>query len=257
MSEKQFYVYTHARPDGTVFYVGKGHGKRAWRFVQRNNYHSSIVSKYGKESIIVETLNCKSERHAFDLEEFMIRMYRRMGMKLANFTNGGDGVSGLVHSEESKKLMSLKQSNRNSEWRRKIGEGNKGKKRSDEFISKISAALRARPPISEETRKKLKDAWKLRGKVSDETRLKISMALKNPSEETRKKMSESRKNPSAETRAKIGAAHKGKIMSEESRRKMSEARKGRKLKPMSEETKLKLSIAAKKQWEKQKTGEKQ
>lgn len=26
---KSFYAYTHSRPDGSVFYVGKGQGRRA------------------------------------------------------------------------------------------------------------------------------------------------------------------------------------------------------------------------------------
>lgn len=89
---------------------------------------------------------------------------------------------------------------------------------------------------------------------SAETRRKISEAMsgeKNPnfgkpmSDEQRKKISESmigqkRKPLSAETRRKISESNKGKTMSAEVRRKMSEAQKG---KSLSVETRRKISEA--------------
>ena len=39
-----FYVYMHCRPDGSVFYVGKGCGKRARDFASRSQKHHEIVA---------------------------------------------------------------------------------------------------------------------------------------------------------------------------------------------------------------------
>lgn len=89
--EKSFYVYTHSRPDGSVFYVGKGSGRRAWHFTKgRNPHHKAIIKKYGVDNIVVTLYPCESEQVAFDLEKKMIA--EREG--LANKTDGGEGSSG-------------------------------------------------------------------------------------------------------------------------------------------------------------------
>lgn len=93
---KQFYVYIHKKPDGTPFYVGKGHGKRAYQFTRRTQWHQNIVAKYGKNNIIVEIINCVSESQAFDLEKVYIKQLRDAGICLVNLTDGGEGVTGLV-----------------------------------------------------------------------------------------------------------------------------------------------------------------
>jgi hypothetical protein len=62
-NQKQFYVYLHLRPtnDGvnSVFYVGKGNKRRCSLSFERNNYHTNIVKKYGKENIIIRKLPCE------------------------------------------------------------------------------------------------------------------------------------------------------------------------------------------------------
>lgn len=95
MQPATFYVYVHIRLDSNqVFYVGKGRGKRAGRRTGRNKYWKSIVEKYGFKWQIVE--RNMSEIAAFNLESALISYYRLMGFKLANLTDGGEGVSGLV-----------------------------------------------------------------------------------------------------------------------------------------------------------------
>jgi len=104
---------------------------------------------------------------------------------------------------------------KNTEWRRKIGEWNKGKKISEEQKIKLSKIHKGRI-MSEEWRKKLSESH--RGK-------------KHPmSEETRRKIRESNtgKHPSEETRRKLSKAQRGRITSEETRKKLSEAIKGEK-----------------------------
>lgn len=89
-SAKSFYAYTHSRPDGRVFYVGKGCGRRAYKLkAGRNPYHRRVVEKYGAENIIVEVYPCVSEEAAFELEKVLIAKYSA----LTNLTEGGEGGS--------------------------------------------------------------------------------------------------------------------------------------------------------------------
>ena len=98
-------VYRHIRLDkNTPFYVGKGTKKRAnWRH-QRNVYWHNIVEKHG---YIVEIIKeCLTEERAFEKEKEFIALYKKYGWCEANFTDGGEGASGRVLSEESKLKMS-------------------------------------------------------------------------------------------------------------------------------------------------------
>lgn len=99
VSKKSFYAYTHSRPDGSVFYVGKGFGRRAWNFTHgRNPYHRSIIKKHGAENIIVTVFPCESEEAAFELERKMIAEHP----DLANMTEGGEGASGRPISDKTR-----------------------------------------------------------------------------------------------------------------------------------------------------------
>ena len=100
---KSFYAYTHSRPDGSVFYVGKGFARRGWWFKQgRNPYHRSIIEKYGAENITVTIHQCVSEEAAFELEKVLITKYRALGVRLANQTAGGEGSSGRPISDKTR-----------------------------------------------------------------------------------------------------------------------------------------------------------
>jgi hypothetical protein len=106
MAEKiipqDFYVYLHRKATtGEVAYVGKGQGKRAWSTV-RNRYWHRVVKKHG---LIVEIVqDGLQEWFAFELEANLIALYGREN--LCNMTDGGEGVSGYVHSDENLKKIS-------------------------------------------------------------------------------------------------------------------------------------------------------
>jgi hypothetical protein len=101
-----FGVYTHARPNGKIFYIGKGTLNRARSFSRRNAWHMNIINKHGKNNIIVSWKKQSSEKEAFKQEVFLIKHYRKLGYKIVNQTLGGEGVSGHRHSLKTKKALS-------------------------------------------------------------------------------------------------------------------------------------------------------
>jgi ribosomal protein S27AE len=95
-SDSAFYVYTHARPDRRVFYVGKGAARRAWDFSpsRRTQHHVNIIRKHGATNIVVDIMPQPDEDSAFAHEIALIAAYRSDGVKLINLTDGGEGTSG-------------------------------------------------------------------------------------------------------------------------------------------------------------------
>lgn len=86
-----FYAYVHCRPDGSVFYVGKGDEKRI-SYVRRhhNPHHCSVVEKHGIKNILVGALECSDEATALALEVGLIKRLSSMGVRLTNMTSGGE-----------------------------------------------------------------------------------------------------------------------------------------------------------------------
>ena len=158
-------VYTHTRADtGNVFYVGIGlEAKRAYEKKFRNAHWKSIVAK---TEYTVDILHEGIEwDEACDIEKELILRYKRKcdGGFLCNLTIGGDGVVGMVWSEDHK---------------RRISEGNKGKKRTDEQRMNISKG-RTGIVFSEEHRKKMSQN-RLGKKLPIEIRSKMSNSRKKP-----------------------------------------------------------------------------
>ncbi len=152
LNTKKFYVYKHVRLDTReVFYIGKGHGNRA-SHTKRNKYWMRIVGKTPyKISIIRDHLH---EEDAFKLEKFFIAKYKNKGQCKANFTQGGEGTSGLVPwnkgipmTDETRLKVSIAKKNPSNETRKRISEAglgrspwNKGKKLSEDHVAKLSKA---------------------------------------------------------------------------------------------------------------------
>jgi hypothetical protein len=106
MSEKKFYVYLHRYASGPkcgeVFYVGKGKDCR-WNSERgRNKWWRRISDKYGFLPEIV--MRFENETCAFSLEKAIIALYGRS--TLCNLSDGGEGPSGLRHTDEWKRKMS-------------------------------------------------------------------------------------------------------------------------------------------------------
>jgi hypothetical protein len=233
-----YYVYEHWRPDTDVcFYVGKGKGRRANDMRRgRNRHHKFIQAKLSSMGMVVEVRLVEgnlTESEAFSLEIERIAFWRSSGADLVNMTNGGDGTSGLRHTEERKKKISLQTKGRKMslEARAKISaalKGNKnglGTKKSPEAIEKTAAAHRGKPK-SEEVREKISASKKgTPGRVPSPEQIERirSKQLGVPkSEETKARM---RKPKSPEHKAKLSAINMGKKHSEETRRLLSERSK--------------------------------
>jgi hypothetical protein len=145
---KQFYTYLYRDIDGTPIYIGKGTKKRAWvHFKDKSNSRlGNLLRKRLKDGVLIEPeFLCKDvdEEFAFFVEEEMIRKYGRIDLgtgTLFNLTDGGDGVSGLVMSTESKAKFSARIFT--NEWKENISKGHLGKKLSIEHINKRTQTIK-------------------------------------------------------------------------------------------------------------------
>jgi len=97
-----FYTYAYLREDGTPYYIGKGRGRRAYHPYNRN------AKCPPKERILFLKTNL-SEEEAIKHEIYMIAIYGRKDKGegiLHNFTDGGEGKSGVIDSEETRRKKS-------------------------------------------------------------------------------------------------------------------------------------------------------
>ena len=121
------YVYVHLRLESNIpFYVGKGTGKRIDDKKQRNKHWTNIVRKDGgcKKIKIVSNID---DELAYLVEIEAIDKYKKLGIKLANKTNGGEGQFG------NKVNLGIAKSQSHKDKLRIV---NLGKKQSKETIEK-------------------------------------------------------------------------------------------------------------------------
>ena len=168
------------------FYIGIGlDTKRAYSKTHRNAHWKSIV---GKTDYEVEVLFDEIDyEYAKIKEKEFIALYKRKvdGGILCNLTLGGDGVLGIVHSEEAREKMGAPNKGKTiSEWQKKrTSEFHKGRKRSEETKKKMSESAlgeknsRYGIKASKETRQKMSDSAK-KGEDSKVSKLTESNVLK-------------------------------------------------------------------------------
>lgn len=132
-----FYVYEIQYSDGTPFYVGKGKGDRYNKSLKmcKNKWKHNIINKIrknGDEPLVKIIADNLIESVAFKFEISLIAYYGRRDLGtgiLVNMTDGGEGVSGIVRSNETKQKMSdvHKGKKHSEETRRKMSENSKGR----------------------------------------------------------------------------------------------------------------------------------
>ena len=181
MQQRIFYVYELARPDGRVFYVGKGTGRRIRRheIEARKScqcHKCNVIRKIWREGgqvvydIILETAD---EAAAFAGERERIAIRGRDN--LVNRTDGGDGSCNP--SLETRQRMMAAQQKRwiSPEAHERQSRALTGKKLSQRTREKIRRAnlKRYRDPVEREA-----TSARLRGhKVEQTTREKISASV--------------------------------------------------------------------------------
>ena len=101
----QHYTYSHNKPDGTPFYIGKGVGKRAYS-KRRNVYWKRVAEKYGYEVQILAYW--KTNKEALDHEMLLISCFKDMGIELTNMTNGGLDYQVAILALENYNQIGLK-----------------------------------------------------------------------------------------------------------------------------------------------------
>ena len=138
-----YYTYAYLREDKTPYYIGKGKGRRAYS----NNGKPCVVPK-NRDRIIFLKKNI-TEDEAYKHETYMISVFGRIDNGtgiLRNKSDGGEGKSGYVHTEEAKNKISKAVRGKNHPLY--------GKSVSDETKKKMSNSLRGRI-MSDESREKM------------------------------------------------------------------------------------------------------
>lgn len=159
-----------------------------------------------------------------DAERRWIARYRSDGADLTNATVGGEGITGMRFSAETRAKMSAAKRGRklSPEHVEKVATANRGKRRAPDVIEKIQAKRKGFRH-SEATVARIAD--KLRGRPLSPERVAALRGRKlGPCSE--------------ETKAKIRAKHVGKRLTPEHRKKLSDAHRGKRL---SEKHKAKLA----------------
>jgi hypothetical protein len=196
----RFYTYAYLREDRTPYYIGKGQRKRIY---QSKGKPCPIPKDKNRIIFLKQNL---TEDEAFKHEIYMIAVFGRKcdGGILLNKSIGGQGASGVMVSEETRK---------------KLSKLRKGTSLSEETKRKISKSVAGKNhPLygkshSQESRRKQSEAK--RGE-------KNHNYGKPKTEETKRKMSEAAKGRCGKNNPRYGKSH-----SKETKRKMSEAAKGK------------------------------
>jgi hypothetical protein len=140
------YVYRHIRLDkNEPFYIGIGSDikhKRAYQnSSRRNKIWNDIVNRTDyRVDILFDDLTIE-EAKMKEIE--FIKLYGRISLSngtLANLTDGGDGVYGYIHTDESRIKMSKRSAGSNNPMYGKSGAlaPSFGRKVSEEFRAKLS-----------------------------------------------------------------------------------------------------------------------
>ena len=158
-----YYVYAYLRNKdsatakaGTPYYIGKGKNGRAFA------KHGKKSAPKDKTLIQFIAINL-SESEAHVLEQNLISLHGRKDLAtgiLINLTDGGDGTSGILFTQEHKTKLSISHSGKirgpqSAEHIEKRVSAYRGSKRTDEMRANIKASHQNRPPLTKEQKLKI------------------------------------------------------------------------------------------------------
>lgn len=136
----RYYVYGYFREDGTPYYIGKGHGRRAW-----NKHKRGMLPKDpSRIKILLDRMN---EKDALEAERDLISLLGRKDLGtgcLCNLTDGGEGTAGRFYSPSSQHRealsLSMKGKSKSPSHKTAISSSLRGKKKTASHRAKISRA---------------------------------------------------------------------------------------------------------------------
>ena len=117
-----YYLYFHINPiTKQIFYVGVGYNKRAYVFKWgRSKHYLNYIKKYGNPLVQIIHSNI-NEDEAYNLEVEYIKFFGRKGIDpngiLVNKSSGGK-----TSAKGNRQYIT-------NEWKKKIGDSNRGKKK--------------------------------------------------------------------------------------------------------------------------------
>jgi hypothetical protein len=126
-----YYTYAYLRENGTPWYIGKGTARRAWDRHGNPNTKKTWRAPSNDRILILkwDLTEAAAHRHEMYLIGIYGNAFTDGGLLTRNFTDGGEGCSGRVTSEETKA---------------KISAANAGKDRPQELRERISRSLTGR-----------------------------------------------------------------------------------------------------------------
>jgi hypothetical protein len=172
-----YYVYGNYIFEYEPFYVGKGCNGRSHHHLQewyqkqnKNKFMTRKINKIrkvtGADPFIIKVNEGLTEDISFELERELICVIGRHDEKLGplcNHTDGGEGSSGMIVSEETRKKQSDahkgKITSEETKQKMRLHKGkNKGRIVSEETRKKKSIALKGHS-VSDEQIQKQKETW--------------------------------------------------------------------------------------------------
>jgi group I intron endonuclease len=129
------------------------------------------IRKLSRQGLVplIEELDICPEEQSSEMEKFYIQIFKSWNFMLKNHTDGGEGLVGFSHSQETRYLKSQQVKGENNPFygkkhtddvKERISKANKNRKMSIEFSEKRKEYMKNNP-ISKETRSKIAEANKI------------------------------------------------------------------------------------------------
>lgn len=232
------YIYKTTNLINDKIYIGKKKGEFTTSYKGSGKYLKNAINKYGVENFSVEVIEyCETLAIQNEREKYWIQYYRDLDVAMYNIANGGDGgdlVTCLPDEEYDKFVKHISELNKlgivgnkgkhlSVTHRQRIGDANRGKVHSEEWVNKQRQKIIGTIPWNKglnASDERVQKHIHKKGEFhhTQATKLKISEKLKGKAPDIKDK----------ETWKKnLSKAHKGKMFSEEHKAKLRQRAVGR------------------------------